>query len=125
MELSRIGSIFTVIFLSIICGCASNPSISSLKPEQRARLNTIQVYKLGVDKPYKIIGTVKGLSCHRNAYQKQLLTEEEAIEGVKLEAAILGADAVINVACQVNSGTDWVNNCWSSIVCVGDAIKYE
>jgi len=118
-------SLLFILLLLLISGCASNPSIRTLSPEQRVRLNTIKVFKGGIERPYKILGTVKGLSCHRNAYQKQLLTEDEAIEGVRLEAAILGADAVINTACQVNSGTDWVNNCWSSIVCVGDAIKYE
>jgi len=125
MEVPRIRPIFLVTILLLVVGCASNPSISSLRPEQRARLNTIQVFKGGSDRHYKILGTVKGLSCHRNAYQQQLLTEDEAIEGVRLEAALLEADAVINMACQVNSGTDWANNCWSSIVCVGDAIKFE
>lgn len=125
MEISRFSAFLVIVILMFISGCASNPSISSLRPEQRARLNTIQVFKGGAYKPYKILGTVKGLSCHRNAHQKQLLTEAEAIEGVRLKAAILGADAVINTACQVNSGTDWVNNCWSSIVCVGDAIRYD
>lgn len=124
--ISRISSIIIIIILlQVVIGCASNPSINSLSPEQRARLNTIQIIKGGVDRPYKILGTVKGLSCHRNAYQTQLLTEDEAIEGIRLKAALLGADAVINTVCQINSGTDWVNNCWSSIVCVGDAIKYE
>jgi uncharacterized protein YbjQ (UPF0145 family) len=125
MKLSRVVTILTVILLLLVSGCASNPSITSLSPEQRALLNTIQVFNGGVDRPYKILGSVKGLSCHRNAWKKKLITEEEAMEGVRLNSALLGADAVINTECQVKSGTDWVNNCWSSIVCVGDAIKYE
>lgn len=121
----RISSILLISILLLVTGCTSNPRISSLRPEQRARLNTIQVFKGEVNRTYKILGTVKGLSCHRYAYQKQLPSEDEAIEGVRLEAALLGADAVINTACQVNSDIDWIKNCWSSIICVGDAIKYE
>ena len=124
MGILRFRIILMLFLLVLTSGCASNPSINSLSAEQRARLTSIQVLKGGVDKPYKVLGNAKGLSCHRNAYQKQMLTEDEAIEGVRLEAALLGADAVINTACQVNSGTDWVNNCWSSIKCVGDAVKY-
>lgn len=84
----------------------------------------MEVLRGPTSRPHTVLGPVKGLSCHRNAYQRQLLTEAEAIEGVKLRAALLDADAVINTVCQVNSGTDWVNNCWSSIVCAADAVRY-
>jgi uncharacterized protein YbjQ (UPF0145 family) len=43
---------------------------------------------------------------------------------VKLRAALLDADAVVNVLCNTSS-VDWVNNCWSSIICAGDAIRYK
>jgi uncharacterized protein YbjQ (UPF0145 family) len=123
MKKYRFGAILILIFF--VSGCASNPIKTSLSPKQRARLNTIQVYKAGVNRPYKILGTVKGISCHRNGHQQQLLSEDEPTEGVRMKAAILDADAVINVACQVKYGTNLMNNGWSSIVCVGDAIKYE
>ncbi|MCP3945078.1 MAG: hypothetical protein GY710_26870 [Desulfobacteraceae bacterium] len=125
MSISRNSTISTLIILLLFAGCASNPSITSLRPEQRARLNTIKIFKRGVNRPYKILGSVEGLSCRRNAHQRKAPTKHEAIEGVRLEAAILEADAVINTACQVNSEPDWRNNCWSSVVCVGDAIKYK
>jgi len=123
LKISYIVTVEAMMLIFCLYSCASNPSISSLRPEQRARLNTIIILKGGVDRPYKVLGTVKGLSCHRNAYQKQLLTEDEALEGVRLKAALLDADAVINTACQVNSGTDWVNNCWSSIVSVSQELN--
>lgn len=85
----------------------------------------MEVVHGSITRSHTILGAVKGLSCHRNAYQRQQQTEAEAIEGVKLRAASLDADAVINLVCQTNSGTDWVNNCWSSIVCVGDAVRYK
>jgi len=103
----------------------SNPDLGSLSAAQLQTLSNMEVYEGGINRPHAVLEPVKGLSCHRNAYQSQLLTTDEAIEGVKLEAALLGADAVINLACQRNSGTDWVNNCWASFVCVGTAVKYQ
>ncbi len=118
-----------ILFLAVILtGCTSNPDIGSLTSKQREFLSTLEIYKSNPpieNGKYKIIGEVKGLSCHRNAYKSmQILSEDEAMQGVKMNAAKLHADAVINTFCQTNSGTDWVNNCFASIVCAGDAIKY-
>ncbi|MGH8588336.1 MAG: Rcs stress response system protein RcsF [Gammaproteobacteria bacterium] len=109
----------------LLFGCATNPDVGSLSSSQRAKVASMDVLRGPTSRPYTILGTVKGLSCHRNAYQRQLLTEAEAIEGIKLQAALLEAEAVINTVCQMNSGTDWINNCWSSIVCAGDAVRYK
>jgi uncharacterized protein YbjQ (UPF0145 family) len=120
----------TVLFLipllaATLTGCTTNPDVGTLSSEQRARIVSMEVTRGPTTRPHAILGAVKGLSCHRNAYQGQQLTEAEAIEGVKIRAASLDADAVINLVCQVNSGADWANNCWSSIVCVGDAVRYS
>jgi hypothetical protein len=115
-------SVFIAIGLSLT-GCAANPSIYSLSSDQRARLHTIQVTIGGIDKPYETIGKAEGLSCLRNLDPPNLPTKAEAMTGVKINAALMDADAVINVVCQ-NSGVDWVNNCWRSIGCIGDAIKF-
>lgn len=108
----------------VLVGCATNPDVGSLSMQQRAKLTSMELLRGPTSRAHTVLGPVKGLSCHRNAYQTQLLTEDEAIEGVKLRAALLDADAVVNVVCQRNSGTDLVNNCWASIVCVGDAVRY-
>lgn len=114
-----------LLVLAVSTGCATNPDVGSLSSDQRARVASMEVLRGPTTRSHTILGSVKGLSCHRNAYQSQQLTETEAIEGVKLRAASLDADAVVNLVCQVNSGADWVNNCWSSIVCVGDAVRYK
>lgn len=120
----RFSSLLALLAITLLGACASNPDVGSLTSSQRAKLASIEIVRGPVPQPHTIVRSVKGLACHRNAYQEQLLTEEEAIEGVKLKAALLDADAVANLACQRNSGTDWANNCWASIVCVGDAIRY-
>lgn len=108
-----------------VAGCASNPSIDSLSSGQRARYSQMEIINGSASRPHSVVGSVKGISCHRNAYQSRLLTSDEALEGVKLQAAQFEADAVINVACQKKSEIDWGNNCWASIVCVGDAVKFK
>lgn len=118
--------VLLVFIISVgLSACASNPDVGALSSSQRSAYSSMKVYEGPISQPHVILGQVKGLSCHRNAYKSQLLTSDEAIEGVKLRAALLDADAVANMVCQKNSGTDWANNCWASIVCVGDAVKYK
>ena len=109
----------------VLFGCASNPRIEDMSPEQRSKLSKIELFKGSIDRPFKVIGTVSGLSCNRNKYQKQDISDDEALQGIRIKAVQLNADAVINIFCQKNSDTDWRNNCWASIKCVGDAIFYQ
>lgn len=95
-----------IVLVSLLTGCATNPDVGSLSSGQRARFESIELMRGPTSRAHANLGVVKGLSCHRNAYQRQQLTETEAIEGVKLRAAALNADAVINLVCQVNSGAD-------------------
>jgi uncharacterized protein YbjQ (UPF0145 family) len=62
------------------------------------------------------------LTCKRNLYASGAPSVEEARQGVKIRAAQLSANAVINMLCEHNQKVDWIRNCWQSIVCVGDAI---
>ena len=113
------------------CGTTSVPYLSpkeeqSLTTVQRGRLNAMKVYmshEEPPDQPYKVIARVKGISCVLNPKEFKQATDEEAIHVMEVRAALLNADAVINADCQASSGTDWVNNCWSSVVCIGDAIR--
>lgn len=118
-------AIYFLIFASLICGCASNPSVEDLSSEQRSQYSRIAILDSPPAASFETVGVVKGISCHRNAYQKNGVTSDEAIYGIKLEAAKLKADAVINMVCQEKKEADWGNNCWQSYVCVGDAIKYK
>lgn len=118
--------IFLVISLVIFTsGCASNQRIENLTGEQRAKAASMKVYEAAPDKQYELLGAVSGLSCNRNKYQAQAISDHEGLEGVKIQAALLGADAVINTFCQTNSDTDWRNNCWASVKCIGDAVKFR
>ena len=101
----------------------SNTDLGSLSTAELQKLSSLKIYQGEPGRPYTVLQAVKGLSCHRNGYHDTLLTDSEAMQGVKIKAAQLGADAVVNANCQVHSDTDWVNNCWASVVCVGVAAK--
>lgn len=116
---------FSVGVAILMAGCMSNPRIEDLSSADRAKAGAMQVFKSAPDRAYEIIAPVTGLSCNRNKYQAQDISEAEAIEGVKINAVYLGADAVINTFCQTNSDTDWRNNCWASVKCIGDAVRFK
>lgn len=85
----------------------------------------MKIYKGKPEQLFQVLGEVNGLSCNRNAYQAQDVSESEALEGVRIKAVMLGGDAVIHTLCQKNSDTDWGNNCWASVKCIGDAVKLQ
>lgn len=71
---------------------------------------------------YRILGTVEGIACKRNLYASGSPSLDEAKQGVRIRAAQLGADAVINMICEDKREVDWGRNFWQTVVCVGDAI---
>jgi uncharacterized protein YbjQ (UPF0145 family) len=103
----------------------SNPPIDDLSPQQRAQLSSIVVFNDTPERGFDVLGTVTGLSCNRNAHQAQDVSDREALEGIKVKAAKMGADGIINTFCQKNSDTDWRNNCWASVKCIGDAVRFK
>jgi hypothetical protein len=111
--------------LTLLTGCMSNPRIEDLSPQERAKLGSIAVLDGTPNREYELVGSVTGLSCNRNKYQAQDVSDREALEGVKLKAAQMNADAVINTFCQKSSDTDWRNNCWASVKCIGDAVRWR
>jgi len=109
----------------VLVGCVTTPDISKLSPDERLRSNQILVYE-SISLPpesYVILDTVDGISGRRSIYSNKVVTKEEAIHYMKIKAAMLGADAIINVVCKQSDGVDWANNMWDSIVCVGEAVK--
>jgi len=117
-------SFIVLPILIVMIGCASNPPISSLTSQERERVSNI-VFLEGGQIPkdsYKVLGSVEGLACKRNLYASGAPAVEKARQGVRIRAAQLGANAVINLLCEENQKVDWVRNCWQSVVCVGDAI---
>lgn len=116
---------FVIAGTLALSACISNPRIENLSPQQRAKLSSIAILESAPPREFDIVGSVKGISCHRNIYTASELSDREALDGIKLRAVQLNADAVINVYCQKNTTTDWANNCWGSIRCIGDAVRFK
>jgi hypothetical protein len=109
----------------VLTGCASNPSVSSLTSLERQRVVEMVALKSG-DIPkgsYQILGAVEGIACKRNLYASGSPSMAEAQQGVRIRAAQLGADAIINIVCEDKRETDWGRNCRQTVVCVADAIS--
>jgi S1-C subfamily serine protease len=119
---SRIVALLLLALL--IASCASNPSISSLSPEERAKVSQIVLVPSGAihRESYQRLGTVKGFDCDRSPYGVGTVSMETAHQGVRIRAAQLGADAVTNLLCE-SASVDWARNCWDNITCVADAIS--
>lgn len=117
--------VITLITATCLASCAANPRIENLSSEDRSKVSQVQIFKGKPEQSFQILGEVSGLSCNRNKYQAQDISESEALEGVKIKTIMLGGNAVINTLCQKNSDTDWVNNCWASVKCIGDAVTLK
>jgi len=110
---------FLFFLLGIFYGCATTQSIKDLNSETRARMLNLKIYRSkGLPKgSYEIIGTVETLTCRR------FFHEESDINQMKIQAAKMGADAIINLVFQLKPGVDWGHNCWSTMIGVGDAVR--
>ena len=108
--------------LASLMGCASEPSVSSLTSAERQRVGEMVLFKAGAISRagYRILGSVEGLSC-KYTRDSNSPSMDEAMQGVRIRAAKLGADAVTNMVCkdQPDGGN---RNCWQAVVCIGDAI---
>jgi uncharacterized protein YbjQ (UPF0145 family) len=116
-------TITMICAVAVLASCASNPRVEDLSSEQRAKAAKIRNLLRQPARSFQIIGTVSGLFCNRNKYQQQDMSNAEALQGLRINAALMKADAVINTFCQTNSDIDWVNNCWASVKCIGNAVR--
>lgn len=118
-------AILAISVAAMLVGCMSNPRIEDMSSAERAKIASIQIFEGDANRAYEKVGPVSGLSCNRNSRQIQDVSEKEALQGIKLNAVKMGADGVIHTFCQKNSDTDWGNNCWASVKCIGDAVRFK
>ena len=109
----------------ILSGCVSNPGVDTLNSTEREAFNRIQIIEGQVTQPYTVLDKVKGKECHTDIDQSKERSTGDAITVLKVKAAKRNADAIMNVSCQRDMTTDWRNDCWSSMLCVGTAIKFD
>jgi hypothetical protein len=105
----------------LLQGCASGTA--ALTPEQASQASAVAVYKAGDATPdkYQILDSISATDCSgAPAGGRVWGNAEQAIENLRLKAAELGANALVNVSCSSAALSD---NCWSAQKCSGDAIR--
>jgi uncharacterized protein YbjQ (UPF0145 family) len=118
---------FVLVITIILSSCMANQKIVNLNDLERRRISKVKLYKESNSLPesnYRVIKQIKGLSCWRNTLNPKIVTEGEALDGLRIRAAQLDADAVVNIYCEHRTETDWKNNCWESFSCYGDAVEF-
>ena len=123
-------NILIAISFLILTGCAASIQIervADLSVAQLRKVNGVNLIKEPKGLDYVFLGKIKGLSCDRRGRSfvyslfSDNTSEEAAITQLKIKAAKLGANAVLNIKCSAN-GIDWANNCWHTWICIGEAV---
>ena len=99
--------------------------ISALPLEERRSALELPIYNESQlqGKQYSILNIVEGISC-KNKTWSPAATKTDAVNQAKYWAKEQGADAIMNLQCEVPRGTTTTYNCWESITCTAQAIKF-
>lgn len=76
-----------------------------------------------IGKEYFKIREVRGISCQWSYIFRKVITKQEAMESMIVDAASINADAIINASCQYYTTITW--ECIESYECIGDAVKFK
>jgi len=122
-----LGALVTVV--ALVTGCATDPRRDGLSPHEFASVDHIAIHRLGEqpEHQFQALDQVEGVSCNLsrappNHPAHKVVTEYEALYDMKLEAADLGANAIVGVVCR-NYALG--HSCYQSIVCEGDAVRLD
>jgi hypothetical protein len=109
--------------------CVTDARRDGLSPDEFARVEHMAIHRTGQQPghEFQVVERIQGVSCNRspappNHPAYKVVTEYEALYDMKLEAADLGANAIVGVACQRFAMTQ---SCYTSIVCEGDAVRLD
>ena len=72
------------------------------------------------ERDFEVVESVEGVRCE-GGFGRVVGGAEGAIEFLKERAAILEADAVVNIQC---GKAPLVNNCWAAAKCEGIAVRW-
>ena len=86
----------------------------------------VPVYRLAdlSEKNYRVVRPVTATSCSIKTWDP-IPTPEDAIDQLRVKAARLGANGIMNVACERPEGVSMAMNCWASLTCHGAAILLD
>jgi len=123
--------LFACLGLTILILQSCGPMVPVMKMEdvpveKRRAVNEVAIYDQAqlVGRKYRILNIVEGISC-KNKMWDHAATKSDAIFQARYWAHEMGADAITNIQCDTPRGTTTTYNCWESITCTAEAIKFE
>jgi hypothetical protein len=120
--------IILITTASLITGCGALvpvAKIDELKIETKRKVLSMPIYNESqlTGKKYTILNYVEGISC-KNKTWDPAATKTDAINQAKYWAYEMGAEGMLNIQCEQPRGTTTTYNCWESITCTAQAIKF-
>lgn len=110
-----------IVALSLhLTACATGMNMTPEMRRAAAAIPILTTEQVG-GRAFTVISEVSGKSCARQAGSDPSM--EAAREELKVGAAQRGANAVTAVLCK-EGGVSLTSNCWKSIECRGDAIRW-
>ncbi len=111
------------LLLAILAACTTEPSESVIR-KKAGSVTLLLPETQGADpnRKYELVSSVKSASCGRQQGSDPSL--EEAHKILRMEAAKVGADTVMNISCEETS-VHFSYNCGHAIKCRGEAVKWK
>lgn len=111
--------------------------MTSLSNDDAQKVREVQLVSPAVDPKPAVIGKFQGLACQVSTSNLEsgrrwwpklseangLTPEQVALRQLQLKAFRAGGNALINWTCVHKPEVDWLNNCFESWVCSGEAIR--
>lgn len=117
------------LLAALVSGCGAMVPVVKMEDipvEQRRAVNEIAIYNQTqlIGRKFKVINIVEGISC-KNKLWDHAATKSDAIFQARYWAQQMGADGIANLQCDNPRGTTTTYNCWESVTCTAEAIKFE
>ena len=117
------GSLSSALFASAACvlaGCATTAQGDAEK--RAAEVKVYQARELANDQ-YQVVSHIWVASWRTAFWTPTYSSEEEALASLRTEAARLGADGLVNVACFDAGGSTWFRSDKPTLHCYGNAVR--
>lgn len=106
-----------------LAGCDAAVDPDDFSSSVRAAASKVRIYTLDSSSAPdgELIGPVEAYSCQRSSLGNPP-SRSDTLQQLRLKAANMGADAVVEVTFD-DAGTSMRTNCWSSVHAAGTAVR--
>jgi len=124
--LHPIGALVIVMVVAVATGGCSFEHILVDPLTVDALRRDVPVYRVAdlSEKNYRVVRPVTATSCSVKTWDPAP-TRDDAIDQLRVKAARLGANGIMNVTCERPEGVSLAMTCWASLTCHGAAILLD